>query len=213
MNSSFLSSYVINHPWKEFDDSILYINSTLINKEELKRLLKHLDNYKGLIVDLRYYYKEIGVGSISRAIHRKRIQFVKFLVPRKYTPGKFYFSNTPLDKTGWKNDNYYKGKTVSLINEITQSIGELSCMMLQSADNVIAIGSQTAGADGSAVPIMLPGGYVTMFSEMGVYQTNGKPTQRIGLHPEIFVQPTIEGITRGEDEVLERAIDYVKYQK
>lgn len=209
LTSSFLPSYVINSPWKIIDDSILYINPTLITKEELKRFLKHLNRYKGLIVDLRYYNKEIGVGGISRAIHRKRIQFVKFLVPCKHTPGKFYFFNTFQDKTGRKNKNYYRGKTVLLINETTQSIGELSSMMLQSADNVISIGSQTAGADGSAVPIMLPGGYITRFSEMGVYRTDGKPTQRIGIQPEITVQPTIKGITRGEDEVLKYAIDYL----
>lgn len=213
LNSSFLPSYVINNPWKIIDDSILYINPTLITKKELKRLFKHLNRYKGLIVDLRYYNKEIGVGAISRAIHRKKIQFVKFLVPCKHAPGKFYFFNTSQDKTGKKNNNYYRGKTVLLINEATQSIGELSCMMLQSAANVISIGSQTAGADGSAVPIILPGGYVTRFSEMGVYYPDGKPTQRIGLHPEIFVQPTIGGITIGKDELLDRAIDYLKYQK
>lgn len=210
MSTSSLQVNEINIPWKIINDSILYINPIQIDKKKLKKFLKHLNDYKGLIVDLRYYNKEIGVDAISRAIHRKRIKFVKFLALVKHSPGKFAFFNTPFDETGHKNKHYYKGKTVLLFNETTQSVGELSCMMLLSADNVISIGSQTAGADGSAVPIVLPGDYVTRFSEMGVYYPNESPTQQVGIQPEIFVQPTILGISRREDEVLESAIDYLK---
>lgn len=210
MRLSGLPAYMINSPWKIIDDSILYINVTSINKQELKKLLHHLNNYKGLIVDMRFYSKEKGVGSISRAIHRNRVKFVKFLVPSKHDPGKFYFFNTPMDKTGRKNKHFFKGKTILLFNETTQSIGELSGMMLQSANNVVSIGSQTAGADGSAEPIILPGGYITRFSEMGIYYPDGKPTQRVGISPDIVVHPTIQDIKERKDTLFQRAINFIE---
>lgn len=202
--------YVINYPWKIIDDSILYINPTKISKEELKNLLSHLNTYKDLIVDMRYYSKEIGVDAISRAIHKERVQFAKYLIPCKRTAGKFHFFDTPFDRTGRDNKDYFKGRTLLLFNETTQSVGELSCMMLQSAENVISIGSQTAGADGSAEPIVLPGGYMTRFSGMGVYYSDGRHTQRIGIQPNIIVQPTIQSIRKNEDVVLEKAIDFIE---
>jgi len=33
-----------------------------------------------------------------------------------------------------------------------------------------------------------------------------KPTQRVGIVPDVEVQPTIEGIRAGRDEVLEEAL-------
>lgn len=213
MRLSALPDYMINSPWKIIDDSILYINVTSIKKQKLKKFLHHLNNYKGIILDMRVYSKEKGVGIISRAIHRNRVTFVKFLVPSKHDPGKFYFFNTPMEKTGHKNKKFFMGKTILLLNETTQSIGELSCMMLQSANNVVSIGSQTAGADGSAEPIILPGGYMTRFSEMGIYYPDGKPTQRVGIRPDIVVYPTIQDIKEKKDALLEKAVSFIEKVK
>lgn len=49
-----------------------------------------------------------------------------------------------------------------------------------------------------------------MISGLGVFYTDYKPTQRIGIVPDITVTPTIAGIRAGRDEVLEAAIQYVE---
>jgi C-terminal processing protease CtpA/Prc len=70
----------------------------------------------------------------------------------------------------------------------------------------VVIGSTTAGADGDVSQIPLPGGLNTMISGLGVFYPDQKPTQRIGIVPDIEVKPTIAGIRDGRDEVLEVAI-------
>ena len=45
-----------------------------------------------------------------------------------------------------------------------------------------------------------------MISGIGVFYPNEKPTQRIGIVPNVEVKPTIEGIRAGRDEVLEEAL-------
>ncbi len=68
------------------------------------------------------------------------------------------------------------------------------------------VGSQTAGADGNVSLIRLPGGITTYFSGLGVFYPDGKPTQRVGIVPDVVVTPTIKGLREGRDEVLEAAL-------
>jgi len=45
-----------------------------------------------------------------------------------------------------------------------------------------------------------------MVSGIGVFYPDKKPTQRVGIIPDIEVRPTIAGIRAGRDEVLEAAL-------
>ena len=55
-------------------------------------------------------------------------------------------------------------------------------------------------------PFELPGGLRSLISGIGVFYPDRKPTQRIGIVPNVEVRPTIEGIRQGRDEVLEEAL-------
>jgi C-terminal processing protease CtpA/Prc len=108
----------------------------------------------------------------------------------------------------------YKGKIIILVNEITQSQAEYTCMVIQAAfKNTTIIGSQTAGADGDVTGIKIPGGIQTAFSGHGIHYPDGRPTQGIGIVPDIKISPTIKGIKENKDEVLERAISYASSGK
>lgn len=131
---------------------------------------------------------------------------MKFTNGNVDNPGEFTFtSNLEIPSQG-KN---YKGKLVVLVNELSQSQAEYTSMAFRAGDNTTIIGSTTAGADGNVSAIMLPGGLRTMISGIGVYYPNGRETQRIGIVPDIEVQPTIEGIKQGKDELLEKAIEII----
>ncbi|HEU0125413.1 MAG TPA: S41 family peptidase, partial [Flavobacterium sp.] len=87
---------------------------------------------------------------------------------------------------------------------------EFTAMSIQTAPDVTIIGSQTAGADGNVCSFQIVKGFYTAFSGIGVFYPNKKETQRIGIVPDIEVKPTILGIQQGRDEILERAILFVK---
>ena len=70
----------------------------------------------------------------------------------------------------------------------------------------MVVGSTTAGADGNVSQVMLPGGLTTMISGIGVFYPDKKPTQRVGIVPDVEARPTIAGIRAGRDEVLEEAL-------
>jgi C-terminal processing protease CtpA/Prc len=109
--------------------------------------------------------------------------------------------------------DYYKNKIIIVINELTQSSAEYHTMAFRVAPNAVVLGSTTAGADGNVSTIMLPGNIRTMISGIGVYYPDGTETQRVGIIPDIEMQPTIKGIKNGEDELLDRAIEIIKQQK
>jgi C-terminal processing protease CtpA/Prc len=82
-------------------------------------------------------------------------------------------------------------------------------MALRVAPNAIVLGSTTAGADGNVSGIILPGNIFTYISGIGVLNPDGSETQRVGIIPDIKMEPTINGIREGKDELLEKAIELI----
>jgi C-terminal processing protease CtpA/Prc len=63
-----------------------------------------------------------------------------------------------------------------------------------------------AARTGNVSQIALQGGLSTTISGIGVFYPDKKPTQRVGIVPDIEVKPTIAGIRAGRDEVLDEAV-------
>jgi len=88
-------------------------------------------------------------------------------------------------------------------------------MMFQGAagQRVTVIGIATAGADGNVTAVRLPGGYSTYFSGLEVLYPDGSQTQQTGIRINIKVEPTVAALKQGEDEVLQRAIQFIQSGK
>jgi C-terminal processing protease CtpA/Prc len=100
---------------------------------------------------------------------------------------------------------HHTGEIVILVDELSQSQSEYTALAFRSAPGAKVIGSTTAGADGNTTPILLPFGLNLRMSGIGVFYPDKRPTQRVGIVPDIEVKPTIEGLRDGRDEVLEAA--------
>jgi C-terminal processing protease CtpA/Prc len=197
--------------FKLINKDIAYINNGSLKRKYLPKIWKEIENTKGLIIDIRNYPSDFPIYNLSSYLIPKRTPFVKFTNGSIKNPGLFTFT-TSLD-AGKKNKNYYKGKVVILINEISQSSAEFHTMAYRVNPNSTVIGSTTAGADGNVSQFYLPGGISTMISGIGVYYPDGKETQRIGIVPDIELKPTIQGIKEGKDELLDKAIEIINGQK
>ena len=193
--------------FKLINKDIAYINNGSVKSKYLPTIWKEIQNTKGLIIDCRNYPSDFVIYNLSNYIMPQRKAFVKFTNASISSPGLFTFGKTL--STGKKNKNYYKGKVVILINEVSQSSAEFHSMAYKVHPNATVIGSTTAGADGNVSAFYLPGGISTMISGIGVYYPNGKETQRIGIVPDIEIKPTIKGIRNGEDELMKKAIEII----
>ena len=106
----------------------------------------------------------------------------------------------------WK----YRGKTIMLIDERAVSQAEHTGLFLKAANGTTFVGSPTNGANGDVTSFFVPGDIRVRLSGQEVRHPDGRQLQRIGLVPDVVVRPTIAGIRAGRDEVLERAVEYVK---
>lgn len=190
--------------WNILDNNIGYVNMGELEVEDVKMVMDTLSTTKVIIFDIRNYPKGT-MYAIAEYLNKSPQEFAKFIIPDLSYPGKFNWTQSI--SCGKSNAQPYPGKVILLVNEITQSHAEFTTMCLQTSENSIIIGSQTSGADGNVSRINLVGGFETMFTGIGVFYPNGKETQRIGIVPDIEVYPTIQGIKKGKDEVLERAIE------
>ncbi|MFM7106842.1 MAG: S41 family peptidase [Flavobacteriales bacterium] len=196
-----------NEPCKILDGNIGYINMGQLQPKQTKRYLNAFKNTKAIIFDVREY-PNLTWRCIANFLNVDIRPFAKFTIPDITYPGVYHYTS-PMN-CGKKNSNPYAGLVIILFNENTQSRAEFTVMALQTAPNVISIGSQTAGADGNASLITFPGNYETNMTGNGVYYPDGRETQRVGIVPDIEIKPTIEGLRLKRDEVLEKAIEVIK---
>ncbi len=188
------------------DENVGYINLGLLQLAQVNESLNKLKNTKAIIFDVRNYPNGT-LYAIANFLNADRKPFAKFTKPDISYPGIFRYTS-PI-KCGRKNNSPYRGKVILLFNEVSQSHAEFTLMALQTAPNVISIGSQTAGADGNVSLITFPGNYKTYMTGIGVYYSDGRETQRVGIVPDIEVKPTINGLRLGKDEVLQKAIEII----
>ncbi len=57
-----------------------------------------------------------------------------------------------------KNERYFKGLVIILVNELTQGSGEYHVMAFQTTPKVITFGTPTAGSIGNVSTIVFTGG-------------------------------------------------------
>ena len=190
------------------ENNIAYLYLGTIQNEYLPALKEKIQNSDGLIIDLRCYPSAFTVFTLGELLMPKKTDFVRFTQGSIETPGTFTFTH-PLG-VGEKNKTHYQGKVAILVNETSQSQAEYTTMAFRAAPHAQVFGSTTAAADGNISLFFLPGNLRTAFSGIGVYYPDKTKTQRIGIVPDVNVQPTIEGVRAGRDEVLEKALEWIK---
>ncbi|MEM7374101.1 MAG: S41 family peptidase [Bacteroidota bacterium] len=185
-------------------ESVGYIDMSVFKREDIALMWESYQDSKALIIDLRNYPAMI-YGQVSRHLNSRRRPFANIYSPHPDYPGRFRYKARL--RTGGKNKKAYKGRVILLVDESSMSRSEFTAMAFQTADTVLTVGSQTAGADGDVVVFEYMGGYRTAMSGNGVLYPDGGETQRRGIRVDVEVHPSIEGLRQGEDEVLEKALE------
>jgi C-terminal processing protease CtpA/Prc len=189
--------------FRKLSDDVAYLKLSSIKAADVAGYINKAAGTKGLIIDIRNYPSEFVVFALGSLLVEKPTQFVRFTIGDLSNPGAFHWG-APLSLT--PAQPHYKGQVVILADEVSLSQAEYTTMAFRSAPGAVVIGSTTAGADGNVSPIPIPGGFRTAISGIGVFYPDKKPTQRIGIIPDMAVAPTIAGIRAGRDEVLEAAV-------
>lgn len=187
---------------KEINENIGYINMANVEEKDIDDIFKSFENKKSIIIDLRNYPAWI-LYQFSKKLNVAKQDFSKSYSPYINYPGKFIYQKN--SKTN-HSKKAFRGKIILLVNGETISRSEFTAMAFQTADNVITVGNQTAGADGDVVIFEYLGGFRTAISGNGILYPDGSETQRKGIKIDVEVKPSIKGLKEGRDEILEMAI-------
>ncbi|WP_117883473.1 S41 family peptidase [Aureibaculum luteum] len=172
--------------WKELNTEIGYINLNYIDKKQLKQAFNHFNLFKGVIIDLRNYPRNIGASDIAKHLYPEKTTFLKALTSIKPSYGD-YGSNTALSfinnpfEAGTRNKAYFKGKIILLVDRTTASKAEWMGMAIQASPNCTTIGEQTFGAVMNRNQIPLIDSTTIDYTGVGAFYPNDESVQRKGL--------------------------------
>lgn len=192
--------------FRRISDDLAYLKLSSIKEADVPDYLRGAAGARCLILDLRNYPSEFVVFELGQYLVNTATPFAVFTNCDIHNPGAFDWTE-PVELE--PKSPYFQGGVGILVDEITQSSAEYHAMALRTHHGSIVVGSTTAGADGNVSPLPLPGGLRTMISGIGVFYPDHRPTQRIGILPDVVVRPTIVGIRSGLDEVMEAAVERV----
>ena len=193
-------------------DGIAYIYIGSLTNEVLKKNISNILNSTGIILDLRGYPIDDAVGNLlDYCLPKEEVKFYQTSIPDPLFPGVFKYEK---DNSSFyifsERKESYAGRIIILVDERTQSAAEFYTMMASIIPKVVIIGSQTAGSDGPAVPLVLPNNVLVKYTGAGVYYPDLSETQRIGIKRTEDVYRTIDGVKSGIDPLFKRAVDIIK---
>jgi C-terminal processing protease CtpA/Prc len=200
-------------PYRIIDGTIGYVDLTRLDVPQVDAMFEAFKGTTAIIFDMRGYPRGTG-WIIAPRINTKwatigavfRRAMLSGVASFDESSSGFYFEQ-PLPASV---KPIYTGLTVMLIDDRAISQAEHTGLFFEAASGTTFVGTPTAGANGDVTSFFLPGGFRVGFTGHDVRHADGRRLQRVGLQPHVLVAPTIAGIRAGRDEVLERALAFLK---
>ena len=181
-----------------------YIDVGSLKQQHLTSLWNSIKGTKALIIDLRPYPNEYILYRLGDMLADGTYRFAKIRQLRTVRPRDFEIIDA--EPLRGSRLSCYKNPVYVLIDESTFSQSEYTALALTSLPNAKSVGRQTSGTDGDISTIWLPGGVLTGLSGVSVLDSDGNPTYRVGLIPDIEIQSTVEELKDGTDAILNHVL-------
>lgn len=202
-------------PYRILDGNIGYVDLVRLTPAQVDAMFDALMNTKAIVFDMRGYPRgtawpiapRINTTKAKVGATFRRVQLPRYAGDEGSSG---YYFEQPLPKS---DKPVYQGKTLMLIDDRAISQAEHTGLFFEAASGITFVGSNSAGANGDVTNFPLPGGFSVGFTGHDVRHADGRQLQRIGLVPDVRVEPTINGIREGKDEVLARAIAFINNGK
>ena len=167
----------------------------------------------GVILDLRFTpggWDSVAVALASRLTDQMRLGYRKQARIGGYDdfaqPTEIYY--------GPQGVSLAHLPVVALVSNFTVSAGDVQAMLLKDLPNVTLVGQSTYGAFSNALPATLPNGWqLTLTNERYLSSADpGVDYEQVGIVPHIAVEPSVEALDQGRDNMLEAALDHLASQ-
>lgn len=194
-----------------------YADLERLNVPEVDQMFERFKDTRAIVFDMRGYPRGTAWAIAPRLAEQGSVVAALFQRPVAMSPDGgaggiggqstiYSFAQHIPRSDKWK----YKGRTVMLIDERAISQSEHTGLFFEAANGTKFVGSHSNGANGDVTRFFVPGGIGVSLSGHSVRHADGRQLQRVGLVPDVEVRPTIKGVREGRDEVLERALEYLR---
>jgi hypothetical protein len=199
-------------PFMELEEGIYYLKYGA--DKVFEENIEVFSQAKGIIIDLRALFYPIAlmetvISHLSETPVQgpiKRIMQTIYPDQRKitYAEGRDEIpSKAPI----------IQGKVVFLTNSGT--MGQTENLLGYIKDRHLAkiVGQRTAGVVGNTQTYSIPGNLTGTFTGMEVLNAKGNPINGVGIEPDVTVTRTLKGVSKGEDEFITKALEWIKNNK
>jgi carboxyl-terminal processing protease len=104
----------------------------------------------------------------------------------------------------------FHGRIAMLVNEFTNSAGEMAAQFAKDTKLATVVGQKTMGNVLGSTTFNVGNGYTLYMPIVGWYGPNGNYSEGSGVVPDVFVDISPEAFARGSDAQLNRAIDLLR---
>lgn len=195
---------------RRLDGNYAYVDLDRLERDAVPAMFTDIAGSAGVIFDLRGYPHGTA-WAIAPRLNVNGAQYgavvhAPFVSGHAMSPSSLAYPQW----IGSASGPLYDAKVVVLIDERTMSQAEHTVLLFEAAAPVTLIGGASSGTNGDLRHIILPGKMTVSYSGYDITHADGTRLQRIGLQPHIVVTPTVAGIRAQRDEVLERAVQFLR---
>jgi Periplasmic protease len=197
---------------RRLTERIGYADLDRLARGRVDSMFARFSDTDAIVFDMRGYPKGTAWAIAPAPRETPRPVAASFAKPLRLGPGEVGRQTIEFDQhvPPRRRGSRYAGETVMLMDARTISQAEHTGLFLKAANGTTFIGSPTRGANGDITRFRLPGGITARFTGQGVRHPDGTQLQRRGLQPDVEVHPTIESVRRGDDVVLQKAIEHLQ---
>jgi C-terminal processing protease CtpA/Prc len=202
-----------SHPAIEhvFND-IYYVDLARAEMPSIDQMIDKLAEARGVVFDVRGYPRS-NHAVLSYLLTKPAETSKGMGIPNVIRP-----DHTRTSVLTWKTSEdqlpvrepHIRGRVAFLIGPNTISYAETIMAIVEYNKLGAIVGSATAGTNGNVAEVTTPTGCRTRFTGVHVTKPDGARFHLIGIQPTIPASRTLAGVAAGRDEVLEKALAYVR---
>lgn len=198
----------------ELQPGIWYVDLTRVRAEQLRPMLDTVAKARGVVFDMRGYPTDAGFAVLPYLMRTQENWNDRWMhVPRYARP---FAEVAEWQDISWNlrpATPHISGQRIFLTDGRAISYAESVMGYVRDYKLGTIIGGTTAGANGNIARFSIPGGFSLVFTGMRVTRHDGKtPFHTSGVSADIPLEPTLEGIRAGRDELLARALAALRMQ-
>jgi C-terminal processing protease CtpA/Prc len=182
---------------------------------DIRAVMDGLTAAPGLIIDVRAYPKANHDVLSHLLTHLDNLTGWE-LIPLVIRPDSASMPAAREDTSGWNMplvsvaQPHIGGRVAFLTGPRAISYAESIMALVEHYHVGEIVGAATAGTNGDVAQMTGPTGCATYFTGRRVIKPDGSRHHLIGVQPTIPASRTLAGVATGRDDVLERALAYVR---